>query len=191
MSSIYYHTDAFAPLIYINGKKFRWQDPNGNYWTDTYNGKNYNVVNNPAQGYVEKSEQLVRSTRNANGQVISQKINRRLNKFDSLRWPYLSRTSVHWLKQEIAKFECELTYWDDEVEAWITRRYYWGDFEATPCEWEKVQIGNTGEYFKRPTWYKDVKCNLIDMGYGNVTSYFSSGGSISGGGSDGGGGTSW
>lgn len=164
MSSLFFKENAFAPLIWINGKEFKWQDPEGRYWTEKYEGHNLNTVNNPARDYVEKSEQLVRSTRNAEGKVIAQKINRRLNKFDSLRWPYLSRKSVNWLKKEIAKFECNLSYWDDELESWITRKYYWGDFEATPCEWETVRLAN-GVYIKRPTWYKDVKCNLIDMGY--------------------------
>lgn len=133
-------------------------------------------MNNPAIGYNEASEQLVKSTRNAKGQVVAQKINRRLNKFDNLYWPYMSRVNITELKKEIAKFECELTYWDDEANAYVTRKYYWGDFSATPCEWETVRLesspgvprrDNLGRpiYFKRPIWYKDVKCNLIDMGY--------------------------
>lgn len=161
--------NSFASLLLINGLEFKFQDPNGGYLTEHYYGEDYNTVNNPAIGYVEKSEQLVRSTRNANGQVIAQKINRRLNKFDNLYWPYLSRKSVKWLKQQIAKFDCTLTYWDDESETLITREYYWGDFEATPCEWETVRVGNYPDgrpmHYKRPIWYKDVKCNLIDKGY--------------------------
>ena len=159
-SSIYFKENSFAPLFLINGQAFRWQDPQGRYWTEHYNGQDFNTVNNPARDYQEKTEQLVRSTRNANGQVIAQKINRRLEKFDSLRWPYLSRTSVQWLRQQIAKFDCNLTYWDDELGRVITRQFYWGDFEATPCEWETFQVN--GVYMKRPTWYKDIKCNLID-----------------------------
>ena len=168
MASTHYimdKTNPFAPLFYINGELFPWQDPEGHYWTEEYDGRLLNSVNNPARDYQEKSEQIVRSTRNANGQVIAQTVNRRLNKFDSLRWPYLSRKSVHWLKKQIAKFNCKLSYWDDEQEAFITRDFYWGDFEATPCEWETVLHEPTGLYFKRPTWYKDVKCNLIDKGY--------------------------
>lgn len=158
-------TNAFASLLLINGKEFKFQDPNGDYLTEYYDGKLFNTVNNPAIGYTEQSEQLVKSTRNAKGQVIAQKVNRRLNKFENLYWPYMSRVNVNWLKKEIAKFECNLSYWDDELEQFITRRYYWGDFEATPCEWETVRITGTDQYFKRPIWYKDVKCNLIDMGY--------------------------
>lgn len=160
--------NAFAPLILINGEEFKFRDPYGNYLTENYDGQIMNTVNNPAIGYVERSEQLVKSTRNAQGQVVSQVINRRLNKFDSLSWPYLSRYSINWLKKQIAKFECNLSYWDDEMNSWITRKYYWGDFEATPCEWETVHIQGTNQYYKRPIWYKDVKCNLIDMGYSST-----------------------
>lgn len=170
-------TNSFAPLLLINGKEFRYRDENGNYLTATYydddlhETNTYNTVNNPAIGYNELSEQLVKSTRNARGEVVAQKINRRLNKLDNLYWPYLSCVNITELKEEIAKLECKLTYWDDEVNAYVTRRYYWGDFSATPCEWETVRIEGRRDslgrpiYFKRPIWYKDVKCNLIDMGY--------------------------
>jgi hypothetical protein len=158
-------TNSFAPLILINGKEFKFRDPEGNYLTEEFNGRRFNTVNNPAIGYTEKSEQLVKSTRNAKGQVVAQTVNRRLNKFENLYWPYMSRVNLTELKQEIKKFYCDLSYWDDEADAWVERRYYWGDFEATPCEWETVRITGTDRYVKRPIWYKDVKCNLIDMGF--------------------------
>lgn len=160
-------TNAFAPLLIINGENFYFHDPNGNRLTENYYGELMNTVNNPAIGYTENSEQLVKSTRNANGQVVAQTVNRRLNKFDSLTWPYLSRYDVNWLKKQIAKFEAEIWYWDDEYEEYMKRKFYWGDFEATPCEWETIKVVRGGNhlYAKRPIWYKDVKCNLIDMGY--------------------------
>lgn len=170
-------TNSFASLITINGKYFRLRNPDGSYFEEEYYDSDldetntYNTVMNPAIGYQEKSEQLVKSTRNARGQVISQVINRRLNKFDNLYWPYMSRISLTELKKEIAKFECLIGYFDTEVGQWVERRYYWGDFEATPCEWETVRLEGFRDgsgrpfYFKRPVWYKDVKCNLIDMGY--------------------------
>ena len=59
-----------------------------------------------------------------------------------------------------------MSYWDDELGRVITRQFYWGDFEATPCEWEIIEVPKgSGIYYKKPTWYKDVKCNLIDKGY--------------------------
>ena len=82
-------TNSFAPLLIINGENFYFHDPNGNRLTEDYSQYDpenplYNTVNNPAIGYVEKSEQLVKSTRNAKGQVVAQTVNRRLNKFENL-----------------------------------------------------------------------------------------------------------
>ena len=107
MGGICPKTNSFASLLLINGKEFKFRDPDGNYLSEyyPYDGKYYNTVNNPAIGYNEQSEQLVKSTRNAQGEVVAQTINRRLNKFDNLYWPYLSRVNVMELKKEIAKFE--------------------------------------------------------------------------------------
>ena len=154
-----------APLFLINGEKMPFIKPED--WVEI-NGIKYLCTANPAQEYQEKSEQLVKSTRNALGQVVAQPINRRLNKFENLKWPYLSREQVTWLKKQIAKFECKLTYFDDEVGEWITRRYYWGDFSATPCDWEMKALAAFPYYYKRPSRYKDISVNLIDMGYDSL-----------------------
>ena len=140
-----------APLFLINGSKFL-SNEEGAYFSG--------AVNNPGREYVEKTEQLVRSTRNANGQIIWAIVNRRLRKFEQLSWPYLSAESVTWLQKQIASFHCNLTYWDSAVGGFITRKYYWGDFEATPCEWTTT-IYN-GMLMKKPSRYKNVVCNLID-----------------------------
>lgn len=120
----------------------------------------YGRAQNPARGYKELSEQLVTSARNAKGQVVAQTINRRLQKFDNLTWPYLSREQVTWLKKKIANFEVKLTYYDSESGGIVyNRRFYFGDFSAEPCEWDR-----SGDIMI-PTYYKDVKVNIIDMGY--------------------------
>lgn len=142
--------------------------PDGSYWESHLPG--YNSVCNPGRDYQEKTEQLVRTTRNAKGQVVSQIINRRLVKFDNLYWPYLSAESVKWLRNQIKLFDCVISYWDDEAGTVIDREFYWGDFEATPCEWETIWY--RGVPYKKPIWYKDVKCNLIDKGYSERTSPF-------------------
>ena len=164
-TSIYDTTNPFAPLFLINGEQMPFIVPTD--WAYAPDGSKHICVANPARDYSIKTEQLVRSTRNANGQVIAHPINRRLNKFDNLKWPYLSREQVNWLRKQIAKFECKLSYYDDEVDAWITRKYYWGDFSATPYEWETIDAGpfHIPHYYKRPIRYKDVQVNLIDMGF--------------------------
>ena len=86
-------------MIWINGKAFTFRDPRGDTLSEEYYDDGldethlYNTVNNPAIGYNEQSEQLVKTTRNAKGQVVAQTINRRLNKFENLYWPYMSRVN--------------------------------------------------------------------------------------------------
>jgi hypothetical protein len=115
------------------------------------------IPGNPARGYLEASEQLVDSARNANGQVVAQKINRRLRKFDSLKWPYLSRAQVNWLKKKVANFTVNLTYYDSEDGGIVTRKFYFGDMTAEPCDWDR-----SGEIMI-PTYYTNVSVNIIDM----------------------------
>lgn len=117
------------------------------------------IPGNPAPGYLEDSEQLVNGTRNSNGQVVAQQVNRRLRKFSNLSWPYLSRQQVVWLKQKVANFKVNVTYYDSEDDGIVTRLFYFGDMSSKPFRWE-----DNGD-FKIPTEYTDVKINIIDMGY--------------------------
>ena len=111
-------------------------------------------------GYLEESEQMVEGTRTANAKTVAQPINRRLNKFSGLVFPKLSLEGVNWLKQKVANFEVLLTYYDSEANDVLVRRCYFGDLSATPCEWDTTYIP-----VAKPIMYKDVKVNIIDMGY--------------------------
>lgn len=106
------------------------------------------------------TQQLVDSERNANAQVVAQKINRRQLKFDSVHWSYL--TYDQWLKirRMIENFECNLTYWDDYENKIVTRRFYFGDSSATPFEWD-----SKNHAVAKPLSYINCQCNIIDMGY--------------------------
>lgn len=124
-----------------------------------FNGQS--LPGNPARGYLELSEQIVNSNRNAKAQVVAQKINRRLRKFDSLRWPVLTTTQVNWLKQYVANFKVNLTYYDSEDGRVVTRLFYFGDMSAEPFEWRH----NDPSGIAIPTKYTNVSVNVIDMGY--------------------------
>ena len=152
---MYYVVNEKHPLFTFDGEKMPEPDQPDASW------------GNPGRGYLEKTEQLVQSTRNADGQVVSRKINRRLRKFDNLSWPILTRNQVTWLKRKVANFEVQLGYYDDEDDAWVERRFYFGDMECEPIEWESVDRGPFAlpRYIKRPTVYRNVKVNIIDMGY--------------------------
>ncbi len=121
------------------------------------------LPSNPSVGYLQKSEQMVEGTRNARAQTIAQPINRRIRKFDSLVFPILSLEDYHWLETKVANFEVLLTYYDTEEMNVIVRRFYFGDLNGEPIEWD-----NSYKPVQRPTKFKNVKVNIIDMGYPNA-----------------------
>lgn len=101
-------------------------------------------------------QQLVDSGRNAKGQVIAQKINRRLLKCDPLQWSYLTAAQWGAILQEIEKFEGTVRFWDARTNGFLSFKIYWGDAEEQPFEVDK-----TGKILS----YRNCKCNVIDMGY--------------------------
>ena len=117
------------------------------------------LPSNPQVGYLEENEQLVKGTRNVRGQTIAQPINRRINKFNNIVFPELSLIDYNWLKNKVANFEVLLTYYDSDELDVIVRRFYFGNLSGTPVEWENYQV------VQKPTKYRDVKVNIIDMGY--------------------------
>ena len=115
------------------------------------------VLPYPATGIVVQRSQFVDSTRNALGQVIAQKINRRIIKFDSLEWKHLTASEWRSILTEIEKFEGTLEYWDNLSATFKSIKVYWGDASE-----EVFKIDpDTGEVLE----YINCKCNIIDMGY--------------------------
>lgn len=110
----------------------------------------------PDKGLRIQRQQLVDSGRNAKGQVIAQKINRRLLKVDSLQWSYLTATQWGSILKEIEKFEGTVKIWDARTNGFLTFKIYWGDAEESPFE-----VDESGRILS----YTDCKCNVIDMGY--------------------------
>lgn len=123
-----------------------------------FDGKS--LPSNPAKGYLEENEQMVQGTRNARAQTIAQPINRRINKFSNLVFPFLSLEDYNWLKKNVANFEVPLTYFDTDEMDVVTRRFYFGNLSATPIKWD-----SSFTPVQKPIEFKDVKVNIIDMGY--------------------------
>lgn len=123
-----------------------------------FNGES--LPSNPSIGYLEKTEQLVNSTRSTNGKVTAQPINRRMKKFDNLVFPKLNLEDYHWLQQNVANFEVLLTYYDTEEMEVLVRRFYFGDLSGEPTKWD-----NSYTPVQKPIEFKNVKVNIIDMGY--------------------------
>ncbi len=111
----------------------------------------------PSRGLVVQRVQTVDSARNANAQVVAQKINRRLLKFDNLRWAHLTASEWRSILTEIEKFDGTLTFFDNLTGTIVSRKVYWGDASEEPF---KINP-DTGEV----TEYINCKCNIIDCGY--------------------------
>ena len=111
----------------------------------------------PARGLQIQRQQFVDSARNGLGQVVAQKVNRRIDKLNQLEWKHLTASEWRAIQKEIEKFEGTLEYWDNLSGSFITRKVYWGD--ETADIW-KINPA-TGEVLE----YANCKCSLIDMGY--------------------------
>jgi len=136
-------------------------------------------------GYTESTEQLVKSQRNSKGVVVAKKVGsaydnstgKRLLKFDGLEWPIMSNEDYRWLQEQIEKFYCYITYWDARAGyqpiqgnnyssgvrttgGFVTKKFYWGDFSAEPWKFTR----DTENGLLVPSWYINVKVNLIDCG---------------------------
>lgn len=118
---------------------------------------NGTVLPYPSRGLTVQRQQFVDSARNALGQVVAQKINRRIIKLDSLHWSHLTANEWRKILVEIEKFEGRLEYWDNLAGTFKTLRVYWGDSSE---EIWKINP-QTGEVLE----YVNCSCNIIDMGY--------------------------
>jgi ribosomal protein S4 len=115
------------------------------------------VLPYPSYGVNVQRQQFVDSARNANGQVIAQRVNRRIVKIDGLEWKHLTALEWHNILVEVEKFTGTLEYWDSLSMSYKTIQVYWGDaseeiFKIDPSSGEILE-------------YINCKCNLIDMGY--------------------------
>lgn len=136
---------------------------------------------NVRYGYTEDTEQLVKSQRNSQGVVVAKKVGtdggKRLMKFNNLEWPLLPNSDYRWLQEQIEKFYCYITYYDaragyvptnendysvgvQTTGGIVTKKFYWGDFSAEP--WQFVRDTDNGLLV--PSYYINVKVNLIDCG---------------------------
>jgi hypothetical protein len=115
------------------------------------------VLPYPSIGLTIQRQQFVDSARNSLGQVVAQKINRRIDKLDGLEWKHLTATEWRAIQVEVEKFEGILEYWDNLSGTFKTRKVYWGD-ESSEIFKINPETGQVLEYI-------NCKANLIDEGY--------------------------
>lgn len=111
----------------------------------------------PDRGFTILRSQLVDSGRNASGEVVAQKVNRRLHKIDSLKWSHLTAAQWSTILAQIELFEGTVRFWDARTNGFLEIKVYWGDSSEEPFE----IIDSTGEI----TEYINCSCNIIDMGF--------------------------
>lgn len=98
----------------------------------------------------------VDSARNANNQVVGQKIGRDNYKVDNLEWPYLDAATWSSMLKEFKNFFFTARIFDMVENDWITLKMYPGDRTAEP-----MWIDENG----KPTHYINCKVNIIDTGW--------------------------
>lgn len=114
----------------------------------------------PTRGLNLQVATIVDSARNANGQVVGQKVGRDQQKINNLFWAYLPAEKWEALLSILdSSFFVEVTYPNMVKGGWTTREMYPGDREGTPY-W----LSDDGT----PSFYIDCKVNLIDTGRTNV-----------------------
>ena len=125
----------------VGNKKFIW-----------INGKQFPE---PDMGLRIEREQIVNQGRNLKGQVIAQRINRRLIKLADITWSYLTAEQWHWVLNQVNAFRGTIRFWDAGFDQFITLDIYWGDAAEEP-----FQIAEDGRILS----YRNCKVSAIDMG---------------------------
>lgn len=98
---------------------------------------------------------VVDAGRNANGQVVAQKVGRDQYKIDTLEWPWLTAAQWSNILSLISNFFFNVTFTDPVTNSQITIQMYCGDRSAEPY-W----VDENGT----PTHYRNCKVNFIDTG---------------------------
>lgn len=101
-----------------------------------------------------EGQQLVDSARNAQGEVVAQKINRRQVKLN-VEWNVVYPDELEKILNCIEQFEGKVRYYDPKSGGFITRNMYWGDYSVSTY-WTNKE--------GKPIYLTALKASLIDMG---------------------------
>lgn len=110
----------------------------------------------PKRGLTYIVSTNVDSGRNANGEVVGQKVGRDIYKLDQMEWPWLAASTWEDMLQIFDEFFVTVRFWDFVNGKWVTLKMYPGDRSAQPYWLSKDD--------DHPLYYTDCKVNLIDCG---------------------------
>lgn len=111
----------------------------------------------PQRGLSLITTTAVDSARNANAQVVGQKIGRDQYKLNALSWPWLQADQWASILQQFSSFFATVTFPDQVTAGWITLKMYPGDRSGQPY-WIDPST-------KLPLTYTNCKVNIIDTGW--------------------------
>jgi hypothetical protein len=112
----------------------------------------------PIRGLTEVISTNVNSGRNANGEMVGERVGRDILKLDNVEWRWLTKAQWASMLQAVSGFKFRLTVPDVVNGGFITRTCYVGDRTCEP-----YYINSEGDF----TFYRSCKMNFIDCGYTN------------------------
>ncbi|MDR1668834.1 MAG: hypothetical protein LBR76_02615 [Oscillospiraceae bacterium] len=121
-----------------------------------YNGVAYPP---PLMGYGMMASQFVKEGRNAKGELTIDRINRRMEKLNNVAFPVTTYDEMLRFRRAVEQMEVWITYWDLYLDRVNERKFYFGDFSV-----EIVAYEDAGAAVLKPSRFKSMKCNVIDMG---------------------------
>ena len=121
-----------------------------------YNGIAYPP---PLMGYGLIASQYMKEGRNAKGELIIDKINRRTEKLNNVAFPVTSYEKMLEFRRAVETMAVWITYWDLYLDRPNERKFYFGDFSLEPVAWEDV-----GASVLKPVRFKSMRCDVTDMG---------------------------
>ncbi len=115
----------------------------------------------PKRGLSLILTQAVNNGRNANAEVIGERVGRRNNKYNNLEWPALDHKQWSQIVSLFSEFFVTAKIYSMESDDWLTIKMYPGDFSAEPY-W--IDRDPTSSRYMMPTLFLNCKVNIIDCG---------------------------
>lgn len=112
----------------------------------------------PIRGLTEVVSTNVNSGRNANGEMVGEKVGRDIYKLDGVEWRWLTKSQ--WARilrffNDNFKFKCTFPDALEKEGAYCTHLCYCGDRSCEP-----YYVNSNGDF----TFYRSCKVNIIDCG---------------------------
>lgn len=116
---------------------------------------NGTAVPTPIRGLTEEVSTNVNSGRNANGELVGEKVGRDIYKLNNMEWRWLTKTQWAEICSLMGNFKFTATFPDMVNGGFCTHLCYCGNRSAEP-----YYIDGGGDF----TRYKSCKVNIIDCG---------------------------